>query len=169
MGKIYSTFKNLTGFSKFLIAVTLVISIFAIYLNLNTKRIVGGYKRVLGETCGYTQSAMSDISNALSSQSYNYVETLQRTRAGQIDLEIARRVLDIGLSEIDTGFRTGTILYRLHAEDLGDIIENSIDDSIDIAIEQGSLESVNNGYALEGIEITHGRLDRVNEICNQYK
>jgi hypothetical protein len=112
---------------------------------------------------------MSDINNAVSSQSYNYVEMLQSTRSAQRNLEIAQRVLNLGLSEIDTGFRTGTILYRLHAKDLGDIIENSIDDSIDIAIEQWNPESINNGYALEGIEITHGRLDRVNEICNQYK
>lgn len=169
MGKIYSAFKNLTGFAKFLIATTLVISIFAIYLNINTKRIVSGYKRVLGETCGYTQSAMSDINNSVNSQSYNYVEILQRTRSAQRNLETAQRVLNLGLSEIDTGFRTGTILLKLHAQDLGVILENTIDDAMDVAIERGNPESISNGRALEGLEIIQNRLDRVNEICNQYK
>jgi hypothetical protein len=151
------------------ISISLVISIYSFYVHANNKKIRTLYQDTLSESCSFALSGLTSIYTSVTSNEMQYSRQLIETRAAQDKLETAGRILDSGIQEIkSSGLRTDGdfILYSLNADSLKRLVDDTIADSIDIAIAQGDPESLQDGSAEEGLGIIQRRITYLNEICN---
>jgi hypothetical protein len=152
------------------IVLSAVVAIAVLYVDLNNKKIASKYIDTLSQSCKVTKSAFSEILDAVESDTLTYSEKLKETRAAEDSLITSKRILDYGISDIESsGFRFGLefVSYSLDVSSLRNLVEDTMADAIDIAIAQGDPESLEDGSAEEGLETMQRRIDYLEQICSK--
>jgi len=156
-----------------IVVLSLGVAATVVYVDYNNKKIEAKYREVLSQSCSFAQRAITDIYDAVSSDSMSYSEILVKTRQSEQELETAKRILDYGKIGIDSvGMSTRSaksFTYSWDMSMLKRLIELTISDSIDIAIAIGDIESIQDGSAEEGVELAQRRAVGATSTCSEYK
>jgi hypothetical protein len=169
---------NVNGSRKpvivFVLVLIVAVALVTIFVNSNNKKIASKYADTLSQSCAIMQPVFSDLYTDISSDELSYSEMLVKTRQSERELATAKRILDYGMLEINSisfntfGAYSNWMMYSWDTNSLQRAIDAATSDSIDIAIAQGDIESIEDGRAEEGLEILKRRTSNVNSVCNEY-